>query len=227
MKKSEVIKLARNKTQYRGEKLDVDTMFKNRLLSFCLEDYFWWRRKSFSFNSVVGTAAYDITNTDVIANGVYDLDEVIKVFRVDAGPKLCELDPVIDPMVMEFAQEDTTRDLPGSYFFVPGAATTIQLVRIPNSALKYRVQYWAVPNDNPNAQADDDAVALVPPQYHFALVDGMVMDIQECLFGTESQKFVAAAATYKDSIVKVQGKREIVAKKARSLSVSDDAIRST
>lgn len=197
--------------------IDMQIIYADNLQDLCLAYRFPWRKKWHTFSSIVGTGQYDLTTS---TNGTgTDVEELIRIIRVDSATSQTELDYISDPTTEMFQQHSTTTGDPAGYFVVPGTISTIQLVDTPNAVKTYRYLYWAVPA--PAADDSVEAIPLLPSIYHHVLVSLMVMDVWESLpgEGIESPNYQKAAAKAQRQIqgmmdrhLSVQEKREFITK---------------
>jgi hypothetical protein len=91
--RSEVIALATKLTENKiGSEIDAKALYTTVLQEFCAEARFWWRKIQFTFNTVNGTATYDLgsVTTVPVITGLY-IDEFTKVERVDSTTQVARL----------------------------------------------------------------------------------------------------------------------------------------
>ena len=176
---------------------------------------------------MAGTTEYDLSSTSY--GDADDLEEIIKVMRVDSTTDIDELFPVFDQLARQGYILDTTQtSTPSVYWIKPGTNFTLVLAGTPSSVKTYYVAYWAIPS-LAILEGVGDSIPLIPSQYHGVLVDGLRMDIFEFLYGPESDKFKAALGSYQLGIMKAMAKFTPTVQRKQQLISGDesDYIRST
>jgi hypothetical protein len=200
MNRDEIIEMVQKLTERKSENvLEPLTLYRHVLHQFCGEARFWWRKRSFSFNTVANTPQYDLsavaTTPDV---SVLSAEEIIRIHYVSTTKTITELTPVFDDLtIAELIEQFDTPGLPGIWCFDGTDYKTIRL-NMPNAAYKIRVFAWMMPNpatDDPSA-----VVPLVPPWLHKAIVHGMEAYIWRVSYGQQDERFVTAKAAYDQTV---------------------------
>lgn len=197
MTKAEIISQCQDFTEHKADdRLNFQTTLELRIAKFVKEKEFYWRKKIGSFPTVQGQALYVLAGLAKAINGV---EQIRRMRILDSSGKGTRVDPVWDDEAVMCAQEDATQDKPTRYTMEPGATGVIRLTKVPNGVYTIRFSYLGA--YQPNA-ASPEFTDAVPEALHFALVDGLKMDIMEFLYGAESDKYTVSASVYQDSVEK-------------------------
>jgi hypothetical protein len=215
------------------QRVDFNNLFSQRLVKFCQEKQFWWRKSIFSIYTIANVPTYDFsqTGTDVNGNplpGVLDWEQFIKAELWLNGQKMGELEPNFDIEDISDAQEQAPlyQGMPGQYCIEPGTLTTVRLMQCPDGAgYKAKFAYWQIPQ--PVDDSDNDTIPLIPVRYHHALVTGLKMDITGFLYGEKADLYAVAQAEYMDSVAKAVARPDISSEKKLQFIVQEEGVRST
>jgi hypothetical protein len=226
MTKKSIIEAANKRTELRGKALDLDVEFLIALQLFCKETFWYWRRKTATFNTVAATPTYDLT----AAAGGTSKDfhtfckDGVRLVRTSADVK--RLSPVFGIQAQDEYIEATDQDEPSAYFIEPGTSKTMRLVAIPAAVYKIRYAYWAVPD----LAADDptlNAVPLVPGHLHHILIKALERQILRNTVGEGAARYVRCDAEYEKDVADARTERDFAQGRVREYRDEDDAIRST
>jgi hypothetical protein len=168
--------------------------FWTALDEFCQEKHYWWRRKVFSVQTVVGTQTYDLSE-----NGAADLSEIEEIFCVNATPT--QFPGSVHP---QFTARDQIAAIYGNsaelalipangYFLTPGAFQQLNFMAPPDNTYTIAGTYYAVPMITDLATVN---IPLVPPNLHFGLLYMLERRILEYLYGQEDPRFQVSNARY-------------------------------
>jgi hypothetical protein len=147
--RTQLIAMADARTEKRGKVLNLDAEFLTALQEFCLEQRWWWRKKSVAFNTVAGTATYDLGDS---TRDSIDCEQIVKggVKLFTSGTTYTELTPIFDSDEQDVACEDTTQGQPANYFIERGTSQTLRLTsRLPAESIasalptgRFRILQW-------------------------------------------------------------------------------------
>lgn len=239
MTRTEIIDLANALTERKGEKvLPLPTLYKFVVQDICKRQRFWWRRTYFSFPVVVGQPTYDLTAvTTTPANAMQEilLEEITK-FTLILTPnpfQTAELVPVFDPETLIDMVNNTTltspttgnQNFPGGRYTMDPSGFNVVRIDPPDLAYNAFVVGWAMPN--PGTDTTNDAVPLLPPWGHNAIVSGMVARIFKFAYGSKNEKTLDAVAEYEQGVLDLVAKRQFDPNYRLQLSLAEDAVRST
>ena len=240
MQRSEIIEISNQLTERKGEKvLNLQTIYRLVLQDICKRERFWWRRKQFSFNLVVGQPTYDLsTITTTPANVLQEvlLDEITKFTLVltTSPVQVAEMVPIFDPeAILELVNNTTITspsqgnvNSPGGRYTL-GADNDYHTIRIdpPDAAYQAYMVGWGMPN--PGSDSTNDDVPLIPPWGHNTIVEGMKAYIFEWAYGPEDSKAIGATRRYEQAIQDLQQRKQFDPNYRLQMSLSEDAVRST
>src|SRR6266576_2574209 len=129
---SAIIDAADRRTERRCTKeLDLVQEFWLFFNEFVLEKHFPWRKKSFTFNTVVNTQNYDLSTAGL--NYAPDFWEMITLYNVQPGgssgiaTQFVELTPMLTDDLITSALEATSTESPSRYYVLPGTTQTLML----------------------------------------------------------------------------------------------------
>lgn len=206
MTRAEVIAKVNGKTENAlvGQ-VDLNSLFLEVSQEFCGEHRYWWRKKRFTFPTVVGTDTYDLTDTTTVvttpANIGPFVEEITFIGRVD-GTKMCKLDPIFDDQAIAEWTLDTSQDKPGLYTIATNNASnnqTIRLHKVPNAVYTIHVTAWMMPNAV--TDSNDDVIYIVPPILHHVLQAGLEREVWRLKYGQQDPKFITANALYEKKVM--------------------------
>lgn len=218
----QIVEAANKQTERRAEgQLDLRLEFFQALQELIHECRFWWAKKTTTFNTVIGTATYDLSSGSV-ANA-QDVEEIIGVWRIDSATENVELTPILEPADQVAAIEATASADVGSYMVEPGAWQTLRLGAPANAVKKLRVLYWA--GVNPDYDASDSAVPLVPGPLHWGLVIAVKRRILEFLYGQNDPRYLVAEAQYRNFVQKAAHKPRFTTNAQREFRSGESAVR--
>lgn len=232
MTRTEIIELVHQNTERKWEKLNIRAAMSIVLQDFCARNRFWWRKGSFSFNTMQGTPTYDltlITTTPALTELAIEEIIVLQMFQ-SATPQLVTMEPVLDDeqigfMVEGFNANGTAGQVtPERYTFDPNDYKVIR-IDAPNGVYKLRAQCWLMPN--PQSDSVNDAIPLVPPWHHKTIVAGMEAYIWKRVYGPGDDKYITAKQEYEDDILNAQARPSFTTNRANHMVSSEQAIRST
>jgi hypothetical protein len=200
MKVSDIIEIANQRTERRGEKtLNLKAELLGVLQEFCQEHRWYWRRKSCVINTVAATYQYDLTEQGV-AN-VTDFEQVsqagVKLFDA-SGNVLGKLTPVFDIDQQEIYAESQDSGQPTVYWISENS--TLNLYPNPNDVFRVRIPYWATPGMDPDSLPEE--VPLVPPNLYRILIKGLEAQILRYTLGEGAAKYEAARTEYEKLVTK-------------------------
>lgn len=241
MQRSEIIELANQLTERKGERvLNLQTLYRLVLQDICKRERFWWRRVEFSFTLTIGTATYDLTKiTPAPSTALTEiaLDEITKFTLIlTQNPlQVAELTPVFSPealieMINNTSVVNPLIGLPGQN--IPGGRYTLdandyKTLRIdpPDQAYTAYIVGWGMPN--PGSDSSNDAVPLIPPWGHNTIIAGMMAKLFKYAYGSRNEKTIDAAAEYEQGIQDLQQRKKFDPNYRSQLSLAEGAVRST
>ena len=226
MTRAEIIDLANGLTERKATGvLPLPLLYQHALQEFCGENRFWWRKRTFYFNTVAGTATYDLSSvaltpaqTELIA------EEITRVVWVSSSD-LFELPPTFDDLTTIEDVEATATGQPSAYTFDLTDYKTLRICPTPDAAYKIRMVAWMMPN--PGTDSAIDAVPLVPPQFHRGIVHAMEKYIWRTVYGVEDPKTVTAQQAYDKVVQLAQMRPRFTTNYTQQFISSEDSIQST
>lgn len=175
--------------------------FWQALDEFTTEKHYWWRRKSASFQTVIGQQDYDLSSDATGSANAPDCEEIEEAFVVNADPQ-CHpkhVNPLFSARQVLAAIYGTAvqpEPIPHSgYFIVPGEFQQLSLAAPAQSVYTIGFTYWAVPMIV-SSDVDNDYVPLVPPYLHWGLTYMLERRVYEYLYGQDDPRFVTSNARY-------------------------------
>ena len=164
-----------------------------------------WRRVNYTFNTVIGTAAYTLPTDFLEAYGVYlpsNFDHTLKFIGED-------------PDRVARAEANATNAPPTGYYILNAAGTAawkqLKFDAPCDAVYAMRLSYYRF-----GYFADDstsvDMAFTIPEQYHWALVDGLRAEIFLDRFGQGDPRFVASDQKFQKWIGTAAGRRELAAR---------------
>ena len=235
MTRSDVIELANQLTERRGERvLSLQQLFFHVLQDFCGRNRYWWRLYYATFNTVANTQDYDMSDAAVFSPDLTEIgvEEITEVALTQAGPNppVVYLEPIFDPRtVVEMRQGFNSSGVSAagvpSRYTVDANSYNQLLIDRPNGVYSMAVTFWAMPNPKKDSVAD--CIPLVPPWHQKALVAGMEAKIWKRLEGIGSKQYISAKQEYEDYIVLAQARPRFTTNYSQQLIQSEHAIRST
>ena len=169
---SQIKDIANRRTSNVGAKLlNLDAELHDVLQDFCSRHNWHWRRRSFTFNTVIGqpNGVYDLSNA-----GGFDFLDIKKINTVrwfKSEVDWVTLDPLRTADEIEQGLYATSMGMPDSFLIVPGTTRVMKIVPLADQIYPIQVNYWAVPN--PDLSAIPERVPLVPGQLHRILIKGL------------------------------------------------------
>ena len=228
MKRSEILELANQLTERKGDNiLNLPLLYSRVLRDICKRQRFWWRRVQGSFTMTIGTPSYDLSDTTIFT-GIENiaLDEITKFTIILAPSPLSvrELTAVFDPETVIEMQQVTGNAQPTRYTMKPGTSQTL-LIDPPDSAYSSYVIGWGMPNPATDSASDD--VPLIPSWGHDTIVDGMRVQIFSQVYGDGHAKTNKAVKDFEKGMEDLAMRIKFDPNYARQLAVNGEAIRST
>ena len=188
---------------------------------------FWWRRVQVNFSLTVNQPTYDFTNAALFPSLAEIAIEEITKFTLITAPnplQTAELVAVFDPETLIEMQNNTSVQQPGRYTMAPGDYKTLLIDR-PDLAYNAYIVGWGMPN--PASDTSTDAVPLIPPWGHNAIVAGLNAKIFKFAYGSKNEKTLDAVAEYEQGIQDLESKVKFDPNYRLQLSLAEDAVRST
>ena len=227
---SEIIDLANSLTERKSEKvISMPQLFTHVLQEFCGESRFWWRKKTFTFNTVASTGTYDLTSitTTPSLSGIA-VEEITKVTYVRAYNDLAELYPIYDDETyIEIAEDNVTKDVPGRYLMEANNNQVLRIAPLPAAIYKIRVTYWAMPNPATDGLLALASVPIVPPWFHRAIVHGMEYYIWRSIYGGSDDRTRTALMAYQKVVAYAQSRRRFSTNFSEQFISSEAGVQST
>lgn len=228
MTRTELIELVNQLTERKAESiLSLPLLYQHVLQEFCGENRFWWRKRTVSFNTVVGQPQYDLTQvvtTPVLTD--ISIEETTRLSMVVNTTDLIELDPIFDDLTISEAIEDTgTTGPPNTYGFDATDWKTLRIMPIPDNVYKLRLVAWFMPN--PATDSTSDAIPLVPPHLHRGIVHGMEKYIWRVVYGQEDPKTMTAQAAYDKAVAQAQIRPRFTTNYTSQLISQENSVQST
>lgn len=228
MTRSEILELVNQLTERKAEGiLSLPLLYQHVLQEFCGENRFWWRKRTFSFATVGSTAQYDlstITTTPTLTD--ISVEEVTRVTYIKDPSDLVELLPIFDDLtIMEALDISSSTGAPDTYTFDLTDYKTLRILPIPDKAYTMRVVAWMTPN--PATDSSSNAVPLVPPWLHRAIVAGMEKYIWRSIYGQEDPKFITASQAYDKAVAQAQIRPKFTTNYTAQLISGENSIQST
>lgn len=165
-----------------------------------------WRRKTYTFNTVIGTKEYAMPTDFHEAQGVYlptDYDNSLKYIGED-------------PDLLARAESNVTNSTPTGYYIEQGSTSpnswqTLKFQAPAVAVLAIRVVYYRYvrfADDSTNV----DMAGFIPAPYHWGLVEGLRAELYLDRFGQGDPRYAAAIGSYEKWISRAGGKRELAAR---------------
>ena len=228
MQRQEIIDLANQLTERKGEKvLSTGTLYRLVLQDICKRQRFWWRRVQVNFLLTIGVPTYDLTNPTLFPSlAEIAIDEITKFTLITSPNPLqtVELVPIFDPEAVIEMQNNVQTSQPGRYTMKPNDYKTL-LLDSPDKAYNAYIIGWGMPN--PPSDTSNDAVPLIPPWGHNAIVAGLMAKIFKFQYGTKNDKTVDAVAEYEQGIEDLEQRKQFDPNYVLQLTSNEHAVRST
>jgi hypothetical protein len=242
---TQIVQEVSRRTEHRADKkIDLRMEFFLGLDEFLLENHFWWAKKRFMFQTVVGSAVYDLAlsaagGTDNNGNPIQpggnitdfgELDEIVTPSNSIQSPLTppnqqlpCELVALFDPAAQLQAVYNTQQDQPSAYFIDTSTSPTALRFQAPcNMVATFLGTYWAV------SQVTDptiDKIPLVLPKLHWGLIYVLERRVYEFLYGEDDPRYTMATNRYNEFCIKATRQAEFSGKKVREMSVGRQSMR--
>ena len=228
MQRSEIIELANQLTERKGEKvLNLNTLYRFVLQDIAKRQRFWWRRVQVNFNMTVGTPTYDLTNTTLFPSlAEIAIDEITK-FTIITSPnplQVAELTAVFDPETLIEMQNNVSNMQPARYTMDAGSYTKLRVDQ-PDMAYNSYIIGWGMPN--PASDTTTDTVPLIPTWGHNTIVSGMNAKIFKFAYGSKNEKTLDAIAEYEQGLQDLMQRKQFDPNYRLQMSLQEDAVRST
>jgi len=188
--KQEAIDLGIEMTENRVKKLTLSAWLDTVISGLIHEKRWWWRKKTFTFTSVVGTQQYDLASA-TIANAD-DFEEMINLSRVISGVAAAEIKYRSSPTDLQAILHSTTSGTPANYISVPGSPKVIRFGANPVAAESYRGLYWA--GHNAKLGASEETIPLIPENFHYVVVEKFMVRLFQYLFGQNDPRYISQVA---------------------------------
>lgn len=228
MTRPEIIELAHQLSERKAEKvLKLPSLYCFVVQDIAKRQRFWWRRISVSFTLTPGTKTYDLGSAALFPDlKEIAVEEITKITTIQSPSPLqkTELVPVFDPETLIEMQLNTQQVAPGRYTMQAGDYKTI-LMDPPDLAYLTYLVGWGMPN--PASDSTTDAVPLIPPWGHNAIVSGMVWKVFKYAYGSSNEKTIDAMTEYEQGIQDLAAKTKFDPNYRLQMSLSEDAVRST
>lgn len=231
MTRSEIIELANQLTERKGERvLNLQSLYRFVVQDIAKTERFWWRRILVNFTLTPSTTTYDLTSGTLFPSlAEIALDEITK-FTVILQPnplQKAELVPIFDPeSVIEMTLNASvgTPAPPARYTVQPGGFKVLQ-IDPPDLAYSAYIVGWGMPN--PASDSSNDAVPLIPTWGHNTIVAGMCAKIFRFAYGSSNPKTMDSLAEYAQGLQDLQMRKQFDPNYRSTLSLAEDAVRST
>lgn len=191
------------------------------------ERHFWWRRKTFSFQTVIGTQSYDLSTNSTGSANAPDLAEIEEIFVVNSNPQFWPYTVPPEFTARQqigaiYGQPQVGQLIPRSgYFLTPGDFQQLTLSQPPNQVYTVAGTYYAVPMVTDTAQ---DVIPLVPPNLHWGLIYMYERRVFEFLFGQGDPRWQVSNKRYQDFLQSAARSKSFSQQYAVHASTSGGAI---
>lgn len=166
---------------------------------FVQEKHYWWRRKSFSLQTLIGQQSYDLSSNATGQANAPDCVEIEEMFVINANPQYFPWG--VPP---HFTARDQVAALYGSnnivgtvpqtgYFMALAGFQELVFMNKPTQVNTVAATYYAVPMVT---DTSEDTIPLVPPNLHFGLVYMLERRVYEFLYGQDDPRFTMANQRY-------------------------------
>jgi hypothetical protein len=199
---TDIIKQVMGRTENRASgkpNFDLRMEFFLGLDEFVQERHYWWRRKMFAFQTIIGQASYDLSQLGT--GNAPDLSEIEEIFVVNAAPQFWPYSVTPEFTAREqvaaiYGQQQVGQLIPKSgYFLTPGAFQLLTLSQPPNQVYTIAGTYYAVPMVTDTTQ---ETIPLVPPNLTFGLIYMYQRRIMEFLSGQDDPRWGMIEKRYQD-----------------------------
>jgi len=188
-----------------------------------LEKHYFWRRKTFTLSTVVGTKQYDLA-ADAGPNAD-DFAEMEILYLMNGDQIEGELAELVDLRDQAKALQTTTNAAPSGFFIKPGTTQTLHLNAPADSVKTLLGFYWAIPN--PAVDTSIEVVPLIPGQLHFCLVTALERSILRFLYGQGDTRYAAVELRYQQAIQAASRIRHWSTAARRAFTTGEPAVRAT
>lgn len=228
MTRPEIIELATQLTERKGEKvLNYTSLYRIVVQDICKRERFWWRRVLVNFALTPSVKTYDLTSLTLFpALAEIAFDEITKFSLVlTASPlQTVELAPIFDAETLIEMKLNTTTGSPARYT-LDANDYKILLIDPPDLAYNAYIVGWGMAN--PASDSATDAVPLIPPWGHNAIVAGMNAKIFKYAYGSKNEKTLDAVAEYEQGIQDLQQRKKFDPNYTLQMALTESAVRST
>jgi len=168
---------------------------------FCGEKHWWWRRKAFSLQTIVGQPQYDLSANGTGAANAPDCIEIEEMFVINAQPQYWPwgVPPHFtarDQIAALYGNNQIAGTVPQTgYFMALAGFQELVFMNPPTTVNTVAATYYAVPMVTDTAT---DAIPLVPPNLHFGLIYMLERRIYEYLFGQNDPRWQVSNKRYED-----------------------------
>lgn len=228
MTRDEIIELVNQLTERKAENvISLPSLYQHVCQEFCAEFRFWWRKKSFSFNTVASQANYDLNTLAGLTD--IEVEEITKVLWVSAANGVVELDPIFDDQSIveeiEFAAINAGLGAPNTYTFDFTDWKTMRIQPVSDQPYKIRVVAWCTAS--PATDSTSQVVPLIPPRFHRGVVHGMEKYVWRVIYGQEDPRTATAELQYQKVVQQAQMRPRFTTNYTSQLISSEDSVQST
>lgn len=229
MTRSEIIELSTSLTERKGEKvLNMKALFAFVCQDICKRQRFWWRRGLVTFTIQANVSTYDLSTITTVPESQLSeigVEEVIKLQIITSQSPLTftDLGPVFDADSLIGMMANTTPIQPGQYTMEANDYKTLR-VDLPDADYTAYLAFWGI--SNPATDSSSDAVPLIPPWGHNAIVAGLNAKIFKFAYGSKNPKTIDAEKEYEQAIDDLQMKSNFSPNKRTQVILGEAAIQS-
>lgn len=165
------------------------------------EKHYWWRRKSFSLNTIIGQQNYDLSSNTTGSANAPDCVEIEEMFVINANPQYFPwgVPPHFsarDQIFALYGNNSIVGTVPQTgYFMALAGFQELVFMNKPTQVNTVAGTYYAVPIVTDTSQ---DTIPLVPPNLHWGLVYMLERRVYEFLYGQDDPRFTMANKRYED-----------------------------
>lgn len=223
LSKQEIITAATDFTEGRPVKVNLSVWLDFEIQKIINKKRYWWRKKSFTFNSVAGTATYNLGKAGTgHLDKADDLAQLINLYRVESSGGVSKIYPQNNEDEIQKALAETDTGEPSWYLIEPGTTKTLRLVLTPNAARTYRGLYWA--GYNPSPSETGDTIPLIPETHHYVCLEALLRRVFLHLFGHKDARYIAQDAEYREALADLAAIPVSSSEMVTELRTSDESV---
>lgn len=191
---------------------------------FVQEKHYWWRRKTATLTTLIGVAAYDLSDPN--GANAPDCVEIEEMYIVNGNPLWWPqgVPPELTArqVLMSIYGGQLGPTIPyGGYLLQPGKFQELIFSVAPQQAYQAAWTYWAAPMVT---DTTTETVPLVPPNLHYGLVDMLNLEFAKFLTGEDDPRLSTWASSMEDFKLQAAKSKQFSSQEAKACKSNAPAV---